>query len=122
MDQKTILYRIASWPNLTQLMFISSIPLGGQEWVSSMTEKWPMQTVPMYHYGLASAIGYALSMLAETLRDRKLLDLEKDLMLLIVGFVIPMVSVAIDSVTYGDAVTINPLDYWVIFAGATPGA
>lgn len=121
MNKKALLYRIASWPNLTQLMFISSIPLGGREWVGSMTDTWPMQMIPMYHYGLVSAIGYALSMLAETLRDRKLIDLQTDLMLLIFGFLIPIVSVVVDSVTYGDAITINPLDYWVIFAGATPG-
>ena len=29
----------------------------------------------MYHYGIASAMGYALSMFSETLRDRKLVTL-----------------------------------------------
>ena len=34
-----------------------------------------------YHYGIASAMGYALSMFSETLRDRKLVTLEQDLLL-----------------------------------------
>ena len=30
-----------------------------------------------YHYGIASAMGYALSMFSETLRDRKIVTLEQ---------------------------------------------
>ena len=115
MKDKAFLYRLASWPNLTQLMFMYSIPFGGLAWVAEITERWPMQMVPMYHYGIASSMGYALSMLSETLRDRKLIDLKTDLLLLIIGFAFPMVSVFVDSIAYGDAVTINPLDYWVQF-------
>ena len=123
MDQtKKLLYRIASWPNLTQLLFLSSIPLGGNDWFESVTSRWPLQAIPMYHYGLASAIGYTLSMFAETLRDRKLVDLKTDMLLLLTGFLLPMMSVVVDGLTYGDAVTINPIDYWAIFAGTTPGS
>ena len=62
-----------------------------------------------------SAMGYALSMFSETLRDRKLVTLEQDLLILIIGFCFPMVSVVIDGLTYGDAVTISPPEYWALF-------
>ena len=75
----------------------------------------PKQMIPMYHYGIASAMGYALSMFSETLRDRKLVTLEQDLLILIIGFCFPMVSVVIDGLTYGDAVTIFPPEYWALF-------
>ena len=54
-------------------------------------------------------------MFSETLRDRKLVTLETDLAVLVVGFSFPMISVLVDALTYGCAVTINPLDYWVVF-------
>ena len=114
-DQKAILYRLASWPNLTQLLFMYSIPFGGSIWLQRCESLWPMQNTPMFHYGLASALGYALSMFSETLRDRKLVTLETDLAVLVVGFSFPMISVLVDALTYGCAVTINPLDYWVVF-------
>jgi len=115
MRQKAILYRLASWPNLTQLTFMYSIPFGGLAWLQACQAQWPMQNTPMYHYGIASAMGYALSMFSETLRDRKLVTLEQDLLVLIVGFCFPMVSVLIDGLTYGSAVTISPPEYWALF-------
>lgn len=115
LQQKSILYRLASWPNLTQLMFMYSIPFGGLAWLQTVTEKWPMEATPMYHYGMASALGYALSMFSETLRDRKLVSLETDLLILIIGFVFPMISVVVDGLTYGSAVTISPPEYWTMF-------
>ena len=72
-----------------------------------------------YHYGIASALGYALSMFSETLRDRRLVTLDQDLVLLILGFVIPMVSVVIDGFTYGSTVSISPAQYWVLFGFGT---
>jgi hypothetical protein len=92
-----------------------SIPFGGLAWVARVTADHPMQMTPMYHYGMASALGYALTMLGETLRDRKLITLDQDLKLLIFGFIFPMVSVAIDKAIYGDAVTIWPPEYWALF-------
>jgi len=115
MQQKAILYRLASWPNLTQLTFMYSIPFGGLAWLQACQAQWPMQNTPMYHYGIASAMGYALSMFSETLRDRKLVTLEQDLLVLIVGFCFPMVSVLVDGLTYGSAVTISPPEYWALF-------
>jgi len=115
MQQKAILYRLASWPNLTQLTFMYSIPFGGLAWLQACQAQWPMQNTPMYHYGIASAMGYALSMFSETLRDRKLVTLEQDLVVLIIGFCFPMVSVLIDGLTYGNAVTISPPEYWALF-------
>ena len=115
MNKKAILYRLASWPNLTQLTFMYSIPFGGVAWLQQCQAIWPMQNTPMYHYGLASALGYALSMFSETLRDRKLVTLEQDLLILIVGFVFPMVSVVVDGLTYGPAVSIIPAEYWTLF-------
>lgn len=115
MQQKAILYRLASWPNLTQLTFMYSIPFGGAAWLNACEAQWPMQTTPMYHYGIASAMGYALSMFSETLRDRKLVTLETDLLILIIGFCFPMVSVVIDGLTYGSAVSISPPEYWALF-------
>ena len=117
-DQKALLYRLASWPNLTQLLFMYSIPFGGLAWLHGCEANWPMQNTPMYHYGIASAMGYALSMFSETLRDRKLVSLETDFVILVIGFCFPMMSVALDALTYGSAVTINPLDYWVILGHA----
>lgn len=115
MRQKAILYRLASWPNLTQLTFMYSIPFGGAAWLQKCEALWPMQATPMYHYGIASAMGYALSMFSETLRDRKLVTLEQDLLILIIGFCFPMVSVVLDGLTYGSSVTISPLEYWSLF-------
>ena len=115
MNKKAILYRLASWPNLTQLLFMYSIPFGGLAWLQQAESIWPMQNTPMYHYGIASAMGYALSMFSETLRDRKLVTLEQDLLILIIGFCFPMVSVVIDGLTYGSAVTISPPEYWALF-------
>ena len=117
MQQKAILYRLASWPNLTQLLFMYSIPFGGVAWLASCQAQWPMMSTPLYHYGIASAMGYALSMFSETLRDRKLVTLETDLMILVIGFCFPMVSVVIDGLTYGDQVTISPPQYWALFGG-----
>ena len=57
------------------------------------------------------------SMFSETLRDRKLVSLQTDLIILVIGFVFPMVSVAVDGLTYGPEVTINPLQYWALFGG-----
>ena len=34
MNKKAILYRLASWPNLTQLTFMYSIPFGGAAWLA----------------------------------------------------------------------------------------
>ena len=76
----------------------------------------------MYHYGIASAMGYALSMFSETLRDRKLVTLETDLLILVIGFCFPMVSVVIDGLTYGSAVTISPPQYWELFGGVAAAA
>ena len=90
-------------------------------WFNQITEIWPKQGIPMYHYGIASAMGYALSMFSETLRDRKLVTLEQDLLILIIGFCFPMVSVVIDGLTYGDAVTISPPEYWALFGNFVPG-
>ena len=47
MNKKAILYRVASWPNLTQLMFMYSIPFGGSAWLRAVQEQWPMQNTPM---------------------------------------------------------------------------
>ena len=69
----------------------------------------------MYHYGIASAMGYALSMFSETLRDRKLVTLRTDLIILIIGFVFPMVSVGLDGLTYGSSVSVYPPDYWYLW-------
>jgi len=122
MQQKAILYRLASWPNLTQLAFMYSIPFGSAAWLQSCVQEFPMQATPMYHYGIASAMGYALSMFSETLRDRKLVTLETDLLILVIGFCFPMVSVVIDGLTYGPAVTISPPQYWELFGGVAAAA
>jgi hypothetical protein len=122
MNKKAILYRLASWPNLTQLTFMYSIPFGGLAWLQACESQWPMQNTPMYHYGIASAMGYALSMFSETLRDRKLVTLEQDLLILIIGFCFPMVSVVLDGFTYGSAVTISPPEYWALFGFGPFGA
>jgi len=118
LNEKAILYRLASWPNLTQLLFLYSISLpDASEWWSRTLESYPLQGVMLYHYGFASALGYALSMFSETLRDRKLVSLRVDLIVLIVGVFLPMVSVGVDGFLLGDQVTVNPLNYWRQFQG-----
>ncbi|KAJ1451959.1 hypothetical protein M885DRAFT_467951 [Pelagophyceae sp. CCMP2097] len=115
--EKAFLYRLASWPNLTQLLFVYNMAAADAEtsWLAPVLGRWPLERVPLFHYGLASAVGYSLSMFSETLRDRKLVTLRLDLIILVIGFVLPMVSVAVDGFVLGDDVTINPLDYWRIF-------
>lgn len=71
----------------------------------------------MYNYSLASAMGYALSMFSETLRDRKLISLELDICILALSTLFPMVSIALDKLTYGSSVTILATEYWVLFGG-----
>jgi hypothetical protein len=119
LTKKAILYRLASWPNLTQLAFMYSIPFGGVAWLQQVEAIWPMERTPLYHYSIASAMGYALSMFGETLRDRKLITLEQDLVILLTGFIFPMVCVVLDGLTYGNAVTINPGQYWALFGFGT---
>lgn len=62
-------------------------------------------------------MGYALSMFSETLRDRKLVTLETDLLILVIGFCFPMVSFIIDGLTYGSAVSMSPPQNWALFGG-----
>ncbi|KAH8052050.1 hypothetical protein JL722_10497 [Aureococcus anophagefferens] len=121
LNEKAILYRLASWPNLTQLLFLYSLCLpDAAMWWAGVVERYPNQGVLGYHYGFASAVGYALSMLSETLRDRKLVSLRVDLIILVVGVFLPMVSVGLDGVLLGDTVTVNPLDYWRQFHDVLP--
>mmetsp|Transcript_3248 Transcript_3248/g.9616 ORF Transcript_3248/g.9616 Transcript_3248/m.9616 type:complete len:420 (-) Transcript_3248:44-1303(-) len=116
--EKAILYRLASWPNLTQLLFLYSISLpDASAWWSTVTDQYPAQGVMLYHYGFASALGYALSMFSETLRDRKLVSLRVDLIILLIGVFMPMVSVGFDAAVLGDAVTVKPWEYWRQFQG-----
>jgi len=87
--EKAILYRLASWPNLTQLAFVYNMASAdaATSWWAPVLARWPAERVPLFHYGMASAIGYALSMFSETLRDRKLVSLRVDLIVLFVGVV-----------------------------------
>mmetsp|Transcript_23195 Transcript_23195/g.60382 ORF Transcript_23195/g.60382 Transcript_23195/m.60382 type:complete len:470 (-) Transcript_23195:66-1475(-) len=118
LNEKALLYRLASWPNLTQLLFLYSISTpDAAVWWAQVTEQYPLQGVMLYHYGYASALGYALSMFSETLRDRKLVSLRVDLIILLIGVFLPMVSVAFDAACLGDAVTIKPWEYWRQFQG-----
>ena len=48
--------------------------------------------------------------------------LTQDLLILIIGFCFPMVSVFIDGFTYGPAVTMFPPEYWTIFGGPAMAA
>ena len=47
LNEKALLYRLASWPNLTQLTFMYSIPFGGAAWLAACEAQWPMQNTPM---------------------------------------------------------------------------
>lgn len=118
LNEKALLYRLASWPNLSQLLFLYSISTPDASlWWARVTEQYPLQGIMLYHYGYASALGYALSMFSETLRDRKLVSLRVDLIILLIGVFLPMVSVAFDAAVLGDAVTIKPWEYWRQFQG-----
>ena len=41
--------------------------------------------------------------------------LRTDLIILIIGFVFPMVSVGLDGLTYGSSVSVYPPDYWYLW-------
>ena len=98
------------------LAVAATLLTAGVGW-SQVTQQYPLQGVMLYHYGYASALGYALSMFSETLRDRKLVSLRVDLIILLIGVFLPMVSVAFDAACLGDAVTIKPWEYWRQFQG-----
>eukprot|EP00622_Pseudochattonella_farcimen_P002156 FR737034.1.p1 GENE.FR737034.1~~FR737034.1.p1 ORF type:complete len:271 (+),score=15.34 FR737034.1:92-814(+) len=115
LETKKWLYRVASWPNLTQILFMSSIALGGAAWLSDVQSVYPGQERMLFDYSFASALGYSFSMFAETLRDRKLITLEVDFVCLVLGVVIPMVIVTVDTVASAGPIQINPVDYWYIF-------
>lgn len=121
---KKWLYRIASWPNLTQIFFMSSITLGGSAWLAQVLDLYPLQGRLLFDYSFSSALGYSLSMFGETLRDRRLLSLEQDFVVLLVGVLAPMGVVALDAGAAGHAAQINPLLYWAMFGqvGGGPGA
>lgn len=114
-ETKKWLYRIASWPNLTQILFMSSISLGGTAWMSAVEAQYPAQPRLLFDYAFASALGYALSMFAETLRDRKLISLDADFACLLLGVVGPMLVVSLDAIASVDAAQINPILYWRMF-------
>jgi len=114
---KRWLYRIASWPNLTQILFMSSIALGGAAWLQAVLDVYPDQGRVLFDYSFASALGYSLSMFAETLRDRKLIGLQADFVALLVGVIGPMLIVALDVFGSQHGATIVPAKYWYIFAG-----
>lgn len=117
-DEVALLYRLASWPNLTQLLFLWSLcQPDALAWWADVQAEYPLQGALLYHYGFASALGYALSMFSETLRDRKLIGLRADLLVLLFGVFLPMVCVAFDAAVLRDAVTIFPPDYWRQFRG-----
>ena len=114
---KALLYRVASWPNLTQLLFIWSLCSPDADvWWARVLETYPLQHVLLYKYGFASAVGYGLTMFAETLRDRRLLSLRDDFAVLLFGTFLPVLVVLIDAHTLGDAATAYPPDYWLQFA------
>ena len=114
-EQKKWLYRVASWPNLTQILFMSSIALGGENWLTSVDAAYPEQSRMLYDYSFASMLGYSLSMFAETLRDRKFIGLELDFVALLIGVLGPMGVVGLDAIASGSAAQINPAEYWAIF-------
>ena len=111
-----VLFRLGSWPNLTQLPFLYSIACGSTVWLTTVSEAYPKQELMLFHFGLVSALGYAISIFAETLRARRLIDLRTDLIILTCCFTFPMFAVFLDALAYGSQVTINPLEYWLIFA------
>lgn len=112
---KKWLYRIASWPNLTQIFFMSSISLGGTAWLTGVLDTYPCQDRLLFDYSFASALGYSLSMFGETLRDRRLLTLEQDFVVLLAGVLAPMGIVVLDTIAAGSAMQINPGLYWAMF-------
>jgi len=116
MFEKQVLYRLASWPNLTQLLFLANPCIGGMAWMNQVNAEYPLQQTLCYHYAFASGLGYALSMFSETLRDRKLVTLRQDLIVLIIGTVFPMVIVWADIVAFDDKVVFNPFSYWYLLS------
>jgi len=112
---KKWLYRIASWPNLTQILFMTSVVFGGTAWLEATREIYPDQPRLLFDYSFASALGYSLSMFGETLRDRKLITLEQDFVVLLFGVVAPMGIVTLDWLASDGAAQINPAQYWWIF-------
>ena len=116
--KKTIalLYRIASWPNLSQLLFVANPCIGGVPWLEQVLEQYPSQATVLCHYGISSALCYSLSMFAETLRDRKLISLQVDLGILLLSYAIPLLVVIQDTMRFGPDATIWPTNYWIGFS------
>ena len=67
-------------------------------------DKYSLQQV-LYKYGFASALGYGVSMFAEALQDRRFLSLREDLLVLIFGTFLPVLTIIIDAHSPGDAVS-----------------
>ena len=114
-EVKKWLYRVASWPNLTQILFMSSIFLGSGPWLHNLDAAYPDQTRLLYDYAFSSMLGYSLSMFAETLRDRKLIGLEVDFAVLALGVFGPTGIFLIDAAASGAEAQWNPAEYWAIF-------
>ena len=116
-SEKDFLYRFASYPNLTQILFLWNIaaPDAAESWFARVLEAYPNQGIPLFHYGMASGLGYALSMFSETLRDRKLISLRADVIVLVIATIAPMLVVGLDALILGDSVTAWPPDYWRLF-------
>ena len=70
---------------------------------------------PTYYEPLGQACDFTCSPDKKSNRDNV------GLLILIIGFCFPMVSVVIDGLTYGDAVTISPPEYWALFGNFVPG-
>merc|ERR1719198_2190539 len=115
-EQKKWLYRLASWPNLSQILFMLSIAIGGESWIVDIGEVYPDQMRLLYDYSFASMLGYSLSMFAETLRDRKLLSLTADFVILLLAVVVPTGLFLSGALISGpERAALWGPDYWAIF-------
>ena len=116
LDKKKWLYRIASWPNLTQILFMSSILIGGAAWMGRVLEVYPSEMRLLYDYSFTSMLAYSLSMFAETLRDRKLIGLTVDFAILLLAVVGPTGVFIFEALVGGtEKAALYGTDYWAMF-------
>lgn len=74
-------HRLASYPNLAHAPVLYNILFGGQQWLHSVTDKFPAESILLFHASFGIAVANSIIFLGATLKDRKLMSLRQWLML-----------------------------------------
>jgi len=105
-----------SFLNILQIGFLSGPCLGEVAWMNKVTELYPLQRVLLFDFSIAMAVGFSFALFAQSLHERKIITSDQYFKVIIsLGNFYPIVIAVVDSVAFGDKVTMNPMDYWYIF-------